>query len=118
MFFYGSSGVFRCSISYLMLMEFTPQKNQALIGTMVHVSSGFFTSLVILYFDYISNYWKPWYIFLLVCVASIVGLMFLIPESPKWLIGQKKFDEARVVLAKIAKWNGVNVEKAMNIKFE
>ncbi len=45
-------------------------------------------------------------------------MAFFTPESPKFLIGKKRYDEVRDILAKIAYWNGKNPEIAYNIRFE
>jgi hypothetical protein len=38
-------------------------------------------------------------------IIALVGIIIL-PESPKFLITKKRYDEARVAISKIAKANG------------
>lgn len=41
-------------------------------------------------------------------IGAIVGIIFL-PESPKFLLAQKRYDEARDVLQKMARYNRAKV---------
>ena len=51
-------------------------------------------------------------------IVALVGVMFLIPESPKYLITQKRFDEARTVINYIAKLNGKYRRKTFTSLFD
>jgi len=50
---------------------------------------------------------------------TIVGLLFLYfqPESPRFLVSMKRFDEARVAFNRIAKVNGLGDNFAANFIF-
>ena len=42
-------------------------------------------------------------------VISVIG-MFWMPESPRYLVGTGRLDEAREVFQTIARWNNVKIE--------
>lgn len=44
--------------------------------------------------------------------------LFLVPESPKFLIGKGRYDEARISLRHIARINGVSQEAISGLRFD
>ena len=53
------------------------------------------------------------------CINALVLIsVFFVPESPKFLIGKKKFKDARKSLARIAKINKKSENLAYGIRFE
>lgn len=107
MFFMGLSGVGRMSLCILFLMELIPNNNKPFCGTTVVLNNAATYLYCAIYFWQISIEWK-W----LECFATgitlicAIGALFL-PESPKFLITQKKYNEARKSLSYISKFNGV-----------
>ena len=59
-FLFGASGTFRVSLSYLYIMDLTPKRRQAMIGSICHGLVGIGATLTILYTEYIHSYWVPW----------------------------------------------------------
>ena len=55
----------------------------------------------------VSNYWRIYYYCGLAISITAWLSSFTIPESPSLLISHYKYDEARKVLKKIAKINGI-----------
>ena len=90
---------------YLLMQEMTIKSRQPLVGTIIHVVNGFTSGMSVIYTRYIYSYWVPWQAIILgvICVATIA--MFFVPESPKYLVAKKRYDEARQVLLKIANVN-------------
>lgn len=105
MFFFGSLSVVRASIGYIYMQEFTPVAQQSIVGTLVQVITGTISILACIYFYFISPWWRPFQIFAWALNLVIVGCVFLVPESPKYLLSKKRFAEARVSLRYIAKVN-------------
>ncbi len=64
----------------------------------------------VIYTRYMYSYWVPWQSTVDGLLFLLTMLVLLIPESPKILIGRRKFDEARGVLARIAKENKVKAD--------
>uniref|UniRef100_A0A8D8YVT5 Solute carrier family 22 member 5 n=1 Tax=Cacopsylla melanoneura TaxID=428564 RepID=A0A8D8YVT5_9HEMI len=61
----------------------------------------------------IGYYWRNWRPFLLIIYGP--GVLFLsyfwiMPESIRWLISQQRYDEAAVIINKMADWNHVKLE--------
>ena len=65
--------------------------------------------LAALYFQCISKHWL-WFelIGFILQVLSLIATFFFIPESPKFLVMQRRFTEARIILERIAKVNGTD----------
>ena len=60
------------------------------------------------YFLLISKDWFPLMLFMtMLSTVSFLVCVFLLPESPIWLITMGRTKEAIDVLNKIGKWNGV-----------
>lgn len=64
--------------------------------------------LDIVYFVYISDNWK--YLQIPNVVLSFCGALWIWywPETPRYLVAKKRFDEARACFKTIAKVNGAN----------
>ena len=91
MFFLGFSGVGRCSICFLYLMELLPQNRQTLIGTILQMNNGLIPIYLSLYFWFITKNWV-WVEGFVACVtlAVIIAASFM-PESPKFLMSKQKW---------------------------
>lgn len=61
---------------------------------------------------------QPWrYMILILHVPCflIIAYYWILNESVRWLLSQQKFDEAKIVLEKVAQRNGTQIsEKSMN----
>ena len=65
--------------------------------------------LICIYFDFISKYWIPLqYPNLALTFIGFVYVWYM-PETPRFLVSVKKFDQARLVFARMAKINGFSV---------
>ena len=64
--------------------------------------------LMVIYFVFIS---KSWFWIILYAAATNIAFqviaLWLLPESPKWLYGQKRYAECAHVLKQMASFNGV-----------
>jgi hypothetical protein len=104
-FCFGMGGVGRSSISYLYMQEFLPLNRQTLVGTILQLNNGFVAVYTVIYFWFISKYWIPIQVFGgFLTIVSMVGVWFL-PESPKFLLTMKRYDDARAAINVITKVN-------------
>ena len=74
-----------------------------------------------LYFWFISNHWLYFTLFgFVLSTLNIISCYFFVPESPRLLIEQQRFQEARISLQRIANFNGVklNFNEADFIKLD
>ena len=62
--------------------------------------------LICVYFDTISKNWIPLMFFRFIYV-------YFMPETPRFLVSQKKFVEAREVFAKMARFNRTTVDTSV-----
>mmetsp|Transcript_201 Transcript_201/g.195 ORF Transcript_201/g.195 Transcript_201/m.195 type:complete len:106 (+) Transcript_201:575-892(+) len=69
--------------------------------------NGLFFPLGAFYFRFISNDWLYLFIAFLVVTGVIAVLSMILPESPKFLFEKGKYEEAREVVIRMARMNGV-----------
>jgi MFS family permease len=104
--FIGAATPTHGSIGYVYMMENLPKDAHKNTTTMFLLSNATIPLFSTLYFIWISNNWVYLeYIGIAIGCIGIIGSLY-IPESPRWLIAQKKFPEARKVFEKIANVNG------------
>jgi OCT family organic cation transporter-like MFS transporter 15 len=96
MFIFGMAAVGRTSISFLYLMELLPTNRQVLVGTILHVNNAAVGVFGCLYFWKISKNWL-WLAIVFAEAAGVIvfGLTLMLPESPRYLVSLKRYDEAR-----------------------
>jgi hypothetical protein len=90
-------------------MEVLPKPQQILVGSILQIYNLVVLVVCVLYFWLISKEWT-WLMFGL-CFSGIISMVgcFLLPESPKFLLTKKKYDEARSAINWIAKFNRKNI---------
>ena len=95
----------RIFISYVLTMEFFPQKNTALATSLIMGIDGLVLMWASLYFMLIDNHWKSLYsIVVVVTFVTFIAAGFM-QESPRFLVSKGKYDQARKVITKMAKVN-------------
>jgi MFS family permease len=112
MFINGIASASRKSIGFCYIVELSPTKFRAALGTAWNTSELSLTNIYITtYFWFISSNWKGTaYIGeFLVCISFIMIWAF-VPESPKWLFVKKRYSDLRAVMIYMARTNGVNLD--------
>ena len=69
-FFLGLCNEAKIGVNWVYLLEFTPTRYQAYIGTLLNISDGLTLLYVSVYFRYISKYWLYYEIFA-ICNSTI-----------------------------------------------
>ena len=107
-FLIGPMYVGRLCSGFLLLMELVPKKTSSTVGAALMVCQGsvlIYWSIYFVWIDYNAKYMLGVGVILNFITAI---LSFFIPESPKYLFGKEKFDDARKSLKTIASRNGVS----------
>lgn len=95
------------SISYF--CEFWPQRYHSTVSTVYNIVEATVFLFLTLFYRFVSINWK--YTFAFGCLEHIVGILlnyFYVPESPKWLYNEERYQECSIILNKMAKFNGIN----------
>ncbi|CDW91268.1 organic cation [Stylonychia lemnae] len=107
LFCVGTASTIRTSVGYVYGLEFIESTKQNIAGTLLKtfdVTTPIFFAIL---FMSVSNNWRYYYYCgLALSLTAWLG-SFLLPESPSLLISQQRFQEAREVITKIARVNGV-----------
>lgn len=106
MFFLGFSGVGRMSLCILYLLELIPSKSKAFCGNAVVLNNAATYLLCALYFWQISQHWEYLEYFAAGMTLLCIFVAVFLPESPKYLLTKKKYEQAHQALNLIAKVNG------------
>eukprot|EP00347_Sterkiella_histriomuscorum_P021446 403333947 len=104
-------------VGYSYLIEMQQSKHQIVVGSLEFIYEALIYLFVILYFSFLSKNWK--YIQIPTIGFGVIGTMYLFfqPESPRFLICSKKYDEARKVFNLIAIKNGKSKDTALDFIF-
>ena len=106
MFGIGLSQSLGITVSYAYMLEMSPKKGQNIVNTISHVGDVGTMALAAIYFASVSNdYWYMIVGNLVVALPVSVALMFL-PESPRFLVSQGRYEEAELAFRKISRFNG------------
>jgi OCT family organic cation transporter-like MFS transporter 4/5 len=81
------------------------------------IFEGFLYFFITFYFGWIAKEWR--YVQIPCVLSGVLGVLFLLfsPESPRFLVSTKRYDEARTSLNKIAKINGMGLGVADHFVF-
>ena len=111
-FITGMGGMGCFMVTFVLAVEYVGFKYTMLIGIVIEVP--FALGEVLLGIEAI--YIRDWYILQLVAYlpwAILLGLWFIIPESPRWLIAVGDYEKAITVINKMEKVNNATVPKEL-----
>lgn len=122
LFIFGMSVTARYYVGYTYNLEMQPKSQYVLVSTTMFMFESMVYFFICIYFRYIAKNWVVLQVPNLIFAISGIIFLLMMPESPKFLIAQKKFDEARLVFQWIGLKNGLPLieitEKLDSIKFE
>ena len=89
-------------------MEFLPLKKTEFATALTLGTDGLGILVASLWFFYIDKDWKSYFLMsTLFCYFSFIFIWLSFTESPKFLISQGRYEEARKVIQKIYKYNRI-----------
>ena len=106
LFFLGYSVTMRYYVGYTYGIEMQPASHAVFASTIMFLFESFAYLFICIYFLHLSKDWRPLQIPNLVMSVLGLGCLIWMPETPAFLVSQKRHAEARQVFAMIAKWNG------------
>ena len=111
-FIFGLSLTARYYVGYAYNVEMQPKSHYVLVGTSMFLIESVAYLSICFYFMYVSQYWKPLQIPNIVFISAGVVFLCFMPESPRFLISKRRFEDARDVFKWIGKVNGLSREEA------
>lgn len=108
MFILGFSMAGRIIVGITYLLEFTSRPFRDTILFALLICEPVYLILVTFWYQFIDHSWRIlfWLNFSSITITTICSFL-LLHESPKWLYINTRFDEARQILSKVAKFNGI-----------
>merc|ERR1712223_1104348 len=106
------------SAFFVLMAEIVPEDSRVLCGGVLNYGWNI-GSLLMTFLAYFIRSWSNLQSSFAFISLVLVSYYFLVPESPRWLISKGQTEEAKHVLKRIAKNNGVKIESTrLNILFE
>jgi MFS family permease len=116
-FLHGVSHALVTVAGFCLNCDFAPETTHNMISAvwnMTDASSGIFLTL---YFRYVSKNWVwPQLFGIIVTILSGMGILLWVPESPKWLYREGRYDECCDGLEQAAKFNNKTLPSANRLR--
>ena len=107
------------SVVYVWATELAPAKNSTGVTVSLTCFDAGSLAFICTYFLLISKDWFPLMFFMtMLSTASFLVCLFVLPESPIWLLNQGRAKDAIDVLNYIGKWNGVSERIDYSVIFQ
>lgn len=105
-FFVGATSPGRSQVVFVYICELVPNKYRSKIGSFILFMDCTTIAIYALYFRYISKQWLYlWSVNVGLITLATISLFFM-PESPKYLHSKGRFEQAKLALSSIARFNG------------
>jgi len=109
----GATAMF--NISFVIVVEFMPIKHRTMVGMAINMVFAVGEALVGVAAIYVRQ-WRTLQLIISVPSAILFLAYWYIPESLRWLVNQKKYEQAEEVAQRIARINGA--PRIENLKFK
>ena len=107
------------TVVYVWATELAPAKNSTGVTVSLTCFDAGSLAFICTYFLVISRNWFPLMFFMtMLSTASFLVCLFVLPESPIWLLNQARPKDAIDVLNYIGKWNGVSERIDYSVIFQ
>ena len=94
-------------IGYIIVTDIAPERTHAMLTAITSFSEGLVFIELTVYYRFISKHTSYTLYFNLVLTAICATLMLIfVPESPKWLYEQQRYQECHEIMEKVASVNG------------
>ena len=114
-YLFGLTRPGKMQVSFVYVSELVPEKFRRFVGTFILFFDGSSLILFGFYFLLISKNWVYFQVFTLLLSIASTAILFFIPESPKYLMNKRRYEDARNSFVKIAIINKVCSEAIKNI---
>ena len=114
----GVSWCGRCTVGYMMMTENVPKSKTVTATTAYYIGNCQALLMALVYFRFIGKDWRVPYAFATITLIPALIHLSLIPETPKYLYGKKKFQKCRQSLQYISSLNGKKMVFDMKFKDE
>lgn len=88
-FVIGTLSPGKCQVGFTYAGEFLTERDRPFVGSMILFCDSSAMVLLPLYFKFVSKYWLHFHVVSFTLNVTSALLIFLVPESPKYLIGKK-----------------------------
>ncbi|KAM7538480.1 hypothetical protein Aperf_G00000075614 [Anoplocephala perfoliata] len=91
-----------------MLHEILPANKRSIYGNLYWIpfSLGYIGTAGL---AYLTRDWRLFRYYGLIALTVYIPLFVILPESPRWLLLNRKYSEYHTTLTRLAKWNGANL---------
>ena len=93
-------------MTFTLSIELVGSSKKTMIGILVHTPFSI-GEVIVSFTAWMIRDWKTFQIVVSAPMFLLLLLYFIIPESPRWLIATRRFNEAKDVLEKASRKNNV-----------
>ena len=110
LFAWGFFSSIRCNVGILYIMEMVPSDWQSFIGTLWNCLEGLINLFATFWFMFVSTHWEGFLSIGLMLQIFSTATVFVLPESPIYLLKSKRHNELKEALKTIGSWNGTALD--------
>ena len=96
-------------VNFLWGMEFIVKRLRVKVYALITGNSRVLIIFAVIYFRYISQSWVYWILSVILVQICLVFCYFWFPESPDFYYAKGRYEESKLILLDIARFNGVEM---------